>query len=81
MPELTKENVKEMIGESDMEWEFFVAFVKEPENEIVHIIGYLEPPLVCDITSAIEELKTSEEFGQPADLVDILRLRIFQFAD
>jgi hypothetical protein len=79
MADLTKENVKEMFGGT--EFKYFVAFTNLEDNEIIHMVGFMEPPAVADVVSAVEELKVDEDFGIPSDIVDQFGMRIFSFPD
>ena len=61
------------------EWKYFVSFIDENTNEVMHICGYLERPNVASINNLFEELKTDKEFGMDSDYVDDLIVRIFKF--
>jgi hypothetical protein len=77
MAELTKENVKEMFHGT--EFEYFVAFINGKDNEVIHMVGYMEQPTVADVSTAIEEMHTDEDFGVPVEVLNTFVMKIFSF--
>jgi len=69
--ELTKENAREMCGPG--EWNHFIAFINDESNEIVHLVGFITPPLVPDVVHVCREMKSDEEFGlEPMNILNRL---------
>lgn len=79
MEMLTKEHAREMFG--DEEYEYFVAFLDPTSEELMHLCGYGVRPKVQDLVHLFKELVVDKDFGMPADYVDTLKVRIFQFKD
>ena len=79
MADLTKETVKEIFNGT--EYVYFMAFVEEEKNEVLHIVGFMESPSVGQVTDIINEVKSDPEFKLEPEFVDTLQLRIFSFPD